>query len=125
MEQIAQIHVLHAPRSNLRRKLTIKDLSNAHQGGDKIDTWHVIDVVDLHVASYTLVATALDRALEYMRVVKVLHRLCAQIDAQVLQLARLWILESEHVQDPDETVGCVSHRVVQRGHASGTGATCA
>ena len=76
-EQIAQIHVLHAPRSNLRRKLTIKDLSNAHQRRDQIDAWHVIDVVDLHVASYTLVAAALDRALEYMRVVKVLHRLCA------------------------------------------------
>lgn len=97
----------------------------AYQGWDEIDTGHVVDVVDLHVAPDALVPATLDRTLEYMRVVEVLHRLRAKVDAQMLQLARLRILETEHVQDPDEPIRRVSYRVVQRSHASGTGTTCA
>lgn len=98
---------------------------NAYQGWDEIDTGHVVDVVDLHVAPDALVPATLDRTLEYVRVVEVLHRLRAKVDAQMLQLARLRILETEHVQDPDEPIRRVPYRVVQRGHASGTGTTCA
>ena len=53
-----------------------------------------------------------------MRVVKVLHRLGAEVDAEVLQLTGLWVLEAEHVQDTDEAVRGVAHRVVQRRHAA-------
>lgn len=96
-----------------------------HQGRDEVDAGHVVYVVDFHVAPNTLVATALDGTFKYVRIIKMLHRLRAQVDAQVFQLARFRILESEHVQDPDEPVRRVSHRVVQRGHASGPGTTCA
>lgn len=86
--------------------------SLSYQRGYEIDAGHVVHVVDLDVAPDTLVSTALDRALEYVGVVEVLHRLGAQVYAQVLQLTRLGILETEHVQDTDETVGGVSHRVI-------------
>jgi len=91
-----------------------------YQGRNEIDAWHVVDVVDFDVAANAFVATTLDGALEYMSVVKVLHGLRAKIDAEVLQLARLGILEPKHVQDADETVGGVPHSVIQRGHASGS-----
>ena len=51
-----------------------------------------------------------------MGVVKVLHRFRAQVDAELLQLARFAVLEAEHVEDADEAVGGVSHGVVEDGH---------
>jgi len=51
-----------------------------------------------------------------VRVVEVLHRLRAQIDAELLQLARLAVLEAEHVEDADEAVGGVADGVVEDGH---------
>lgn len=42
----------------------------------------------------------------------------------MLQLTWFWILETKHVQDSDEAIRRVPYRVVQRGHASGTGTTC-
>jgi len=42
----------------------------------------------------------------------VLHGLRAEVDAEVLQLARLGVLEPKHVQDADETVSGVSHSVI-------------
>lgn len=53
--------------------MNYRNFLNAHQRRDEIDTWHVIDVVDLHVASNAFIAAALDRALKYMRVVEMLH----------------------------------------------------
>ena len=51
-----------------------------------------------------------------MRVVEVLHRFRAQVDAELLQLARLAVLEAEHVEDADEAVGGVTDGVVEDGH---------
>lgn len=60
-----------------------------------------------------------------MRVVKVLHGLRAQIDAQMLELSQLGVFEAEHVQNPDEAIGGVFDSVVQGGHgfAAGVGAS--
>ena len=85
---------------------------------------HVVDVVNLNVASNTFVPAAFDRTLEYVSVVKVLHRLGAQIYTEMLQLAGLWILETKHVEDPDETVCRVSDRVVQGCHTPRACTTC-
>lgn len=89
-----------------------------YQRGNEINTWHIVNVVNFDVTSDTFVATALDGAFKYVSVVEVLHRLRAEIDAEMLQLARLRILEPEHVQDTDETVRGMSHGVIQGGHAS-------
>lgn len=85
---------------------------DTHQRRYEVDAGHVVDVIDLDVASYALVPAALDRALEYVGVVEVLHRLGAEIDAEVLELAGFRVLEAEHVQDADEAVGRVPHCVV-------------
>lgn len=91
-----------------------------YQGRNEINTWHIVNIVNFNVAPDAFVATALDGAFKYVSVVEVLHRLRAEIDAEMLQLARLRILEPEHVQDADETVRSVSHGVIQGGHASGS-----
>jgi hypothetical protein len=95
----------------------------SHQRGDEVDAGHIIDVIDLDVAPDALVPAALDRAFEYVGVVKVLHRLGAEIDAEVLELTGLRILEAEHVEDADEAVGRMPHCVVQGSHAARSGAT--
>lgn len=55
-----------------------------------------------------------------MSVVEVLHRLRAQVNAQLLQLAGFAVLESEHVQNPDESVRGMTDCVVQDSHGLGT-----
>ena len=86
-----------------------------HQGGYEVDAVGVVRVVDLDSADDLFVAASLDRGLECVRVVEVLHRLGAKVDAQLLQLARLRVLESKHVEDPDEPVGGVPDGVRQDG----------
>lgn len=61
----------------------------SYQRRDEINARNVIDVIDFHVAVYSFVAARLDAGFEYVRVVKMLHRLGAQINAQVFQLAGL------------------------------------
>jgi len=46
----------------------------------------------------------LDGGLEDVRVVKVLHGLGREIDAQLLESTLPQFLESKHVQDPNESV---------------------
>ena len=87
-----------------------------HQRRDEINAGHVVDVVDDDVRTDSLLATGLDAGLEDVGVVKVLHRFRAQVDAELLQLARFAVLEAEHVEDADEAVGGVSHGVVEDGH---------
>jgi hypothetical protein len=62
---------------------------NTNQGRDEVDARHVVDVVNLHVTLDALVPAALDARLEDVGVVVVLHRLGAQVDAQMFQLTRL------------------------------------
>ena len=87
-----------------------------HQRRDEINAGHVVDVVDDDVRTDSLLATGLDAGLEDVGVVKVLHRFRAQVDAELLQLARFAVLEAEHVEDADEAVSGVSHGVVEDGH---------
>lgn len=61
----------------------------AYQRRNEVDAGHVVDVIDLHLARYAFLSTRLDRRLEDVRVVEMLHRLCAQVDAQVLEVGRL------------------------------------
>lgn len=68
-----------------------------YQRGNEINTWHIVNVVNFDVAPDAFVATALDGAFKYVSVVEMLHCLRAEIDAEMLQLARLRILEPEHV----------------------------
>ena len=86
-----------------------------NQGGDQVDAVRVVRVVHLDAAHDLLVATSLDRGLERVSVVEVLHCLRAEVDAQLLQLAGLRVLEPEHVEDPDEAVRGVPDRVGQDG----------
>ena len=90
-------------------------IRSSYQGGDQVDAVRVVRVVHLDAAHDLLVATSLDRCLERVRVVEVLHRLRAEVDAQLLQLAGLRVLEPEHVEDPDEAVRGVPDRVGQDG----------
>lgn len=91
-----------------------------YQRRNEINAWHVVDIVDFNVASDAFVAATLDGAFEYVSVVEVLHRLGAEIDAEVLQLAGLRVLETEHVQDTDETVRGMPHGIIQGSHAPGS-----
>jgi len=94
------------------RCLSARPRQKTYQGGNEIDAWHVVDVVDFDVAANAFVTATLDGAFEYMSVVEVLHGLRAEVDAEVLQLARLGVLEPKHVQDANETVSGVSHGVI-------------
>ena len=91
-----------------------------YQRGDEINAGHVVDVLDLEgvvLGGDSLLPARLDAGLEDVGVVKVLHGLRAEVDAEVLQLGRLGVLESEHVEDPDEAVGGgAMHRVVEKRH---------
>lgn len=95
-----------------------------HQRRNEINAWHVVDVVNFDVARDTFVTATLDGAFEYVGIIEVLHRLRAEIDAEVLQLARFRILKSKHVQDADETVRGMSHGVIQCGHTPGSRSSC-
>ena len=44
------------------------------------------------------------------------HGLRAEVDAELLELGRLAVLEAEHVEDADEAVRDVPHRVVEQRH---------
>jgi len=88
----------------------------SYQRRDEINARHVVDVIDGDVGAYALLAAGLDAGLEDVGVVEVLHRLRAQVDAELLQPARLAVLEAEHVEDADEAVGGVADGVVEDGH---------
>ena len=75
----------------------------------------VVRVVYLHAAADALVPARLYRGLEGVGVVEVLHGLAAQVDAQLLQLTRLAVLESEHVQDADESIRGMPHGLGEDG----------
>lgn len=61
----------------------------SHQRRYEIDARDVVHVVDFYVAMYPLVATRFYARFEYVSVVEMLHRLSAQVDAQVFQLTGL------------------------------------
>ena len=75
----------------------------------------IVSIVHLNTTADALVPAHLDGSLEGVGVVEVLHRLAAQVDAQLLQLTRLAVLEPEHVQDPDEAVRGVPHGLGEDG----------
>lgn len=71
------------------------------------------------VAYDALFATTVNGSLENVSIVEVLHRLRAQVDAQMLELCaltHLGLFKAEHVEDANETVGRVTHRIVERHH---------
>ena len=80
----------------------------------------IVSIVHLHATANTLVPARLDGSLEGVGVVKVLHGLAAQVDAELLQLTRLTVLEPKHVEDPNEplrgVVG-VPHGLAEDGQA--------
>lgn len=54
-----------------------------YQRRDEVNAGHVIDVVGFQFALNTFFSTRLDTRLEDVRVEEMLHRLGAQVDAQV------------------------------------------
>lgn len=67
---------------------TVNNLST-DQRGYQVDAGHIVDVVHFDDGRDALLSTRLDAALENVRVVEVLHRLGAQVYAQVLQVGSL------------------------------------
>ena len=49
---------------------------------------------------------------ENVRIVKMLHRFRAEVDAEVFHLGRFAVFEPKHVQDTDETVSRMSNGIV-------------
>ena len=73
----------------------------------------IVSIVHLHATANTLVPARLDGSLEGVGVVKVLHGLTAQVNAQLLQLTRLAVFKTKHVQNSNETISCMSHGLAQ------------
>ena len=73
----------------------------------------IISIINLNTAADTLVSACLNGRFKCVGVVKVLHGLTAQVNAQLLQLTRLAVFKTKHVQNSNETISCMSHGLAQ------------
>ena len=73
----------------------------------------VVRVVNFNFAGDPFVPAGIDRGLQGVGVIEVLHCFRAEIDTELFKLARLGVFKAKHVKDADKSIRSMPHSIAQ------------